>query len=74
METQYFLLPNLVVWRNSVWLFGAISFGYLAQFHLVIWRNFVWSFQQSTKHTYALLCESIRQGEFRITLDIIHVA
>ena len=29
---------NLVIWRNFVWLFGAISFGYLAQFRLVVWR------------------------------------
>jgi len=24
---------HLVIWRNFIWLFGAISFGYLAQFH-----------------------------------------
>ena len=35
---------NLVIWRDFVWLFGAISFGYLARFRLVIWRTFVWLF------------------------------
>ena len=30
---------NLVIWRDFVWLFGAISFGYLAHFCLVIWRK-----------------------------------
>jgi hypothetical protein len=34
----------LVIWRNSVWLFGAILFGCLAQFCLVIWRNSIWLF------------------------------
>ncbi len=27
---------HLAVWRNFIWLFGAISFGCLAQFRLVI--------------------------------------